>query len=282
MKMALYLLMAGTLGSGFMALAAAPPAAPEVTLTRLDCGKVQVNDLNVFSDTKAYTGRTKTLTVSCYLIRHGKDYLLWDTGLPAALKGAALKQDGPMSPTLQATLPEQLGRLGVKPEQISFVGISHYHFDHSGQAASFPAATLLIGKGDWDALRADPPAFGMDAAFFAPWIKGGSKSESVLGDKDVFGDGTVTMLDMPGHTPGHHSLLVRLKDKGPVLLTGDVAHFQENYDRDGIPSFNIDRADSLASLSRFKQLAANLKATIVIQHEPQDVAKLPAFPEAAR
>ena len=101
-------------------------------------------------------------------------------------------------------------------------------------------------------------------------------------DKDVFGDGTVVMLNTPGHTPGHHSLLVKLKEKGHVLLPGDLAHFHENYDSDGVPTFNTDRAETLASLDRFKQIATNLKATVIIQHDARDVSKLPAFPAAAK
>jgi glyoxylase-like metal-dependent hydrolase (beta-lactamase superfamily II) len=89
------------------------------------------------------------------------------------------------------------------------------------------------------------------------------------------------MLDMPGHTPGHHSLLVKLKNKGNVLLSGDLAHFKENYDGDGVPTFNTNRADTLASLDRFKDMARNLKATVIIQHDARDIGKLPAFPAAA-
>ena len=98
----------------------------------------------------------------------------------------------------------------------------------------------------------------------------------------MFGDGTVVMLDMPGHTPGHHSLLVKLKEKGNVLLTGDQAHFRENYESNGVPTFNFNRADTLASFDRFKQIAKNLNATVIIQHDPRDIDKLPAFPAAAK
>ena len=104
----------------------------------------------------------------------------------------------------------------------------------------------------------------------------------MVGDKDVFGDQSVVVLNTPGHTPGHHSLLVKLKDKGYVMITGDLAHFQENYDSNGVPTFNVSRADTLASLDRFKKLAANLHATVIIQHDARDIEKLPAFPAAAK
>jgi glyoxylase-like metal-dependent hydrolase (beta-lactamase superfamily II) len=90
------------------------------------------------------------------------------------------------------------------------------------------------------------------------------------------------MLRAPGHTPGHSILLVRLKEMGPVLLSGDAVHFRENYDYEGVPGFNFDRAQTIASIQRIKQMQKNLKATLIIQHDPRDIGKLPAFPAAAK
>ncbi|MFZ5666768.1 MAG: N-acyl homoserine lactonase family protein [Pseudomonadota bacterium] len=263
-------------------LASSPAIAQqaEVKLWRLDCGTVAANDLNAFSDTKAYTGKSKQLASSCYLIQHGSDYMLWDTGLPAAMKGKPLDIKAAMDATVTLTIKEQLATLNVDPASIKYVAVSHYHFDHIGQLADFPGATLLVGKNDWQVVTTDPATYGADPKPFEAWIKGGSKVEAVANDKDVFGDGSVTMLRLPGHTPGHNGLLVRLKRK-PVLLTGDLAHFSENYKSNGVPTFNYDRAETLASLDRFKKLADNLGATVIIQHEPADIKKLPAFPQAA-
>ena len=255
--------------------------AAEVTLWRLDCGAVQINDLSLFSDTFGYVGEKRKLTDSCYLIRHGNDYLIWDTGMPTGLKGAPLSSDAPLSPTLTTTLAEQLAILKVKPEQIAIVGISHYHFDHVGQATDFPRAKLLIGKADFDALKTEPLPFGADPSLLAPWLKDGAPSEQIVGDKDIYGDGSVTMLSMPGHTPGGHALLVRLAKKGPVLLSGDVAMFEEQFKANGVPGINTDRADSLASMDRLQKIAKTLKATLVVQHDANDIAKLPAFPASA-
>jgi glyoxylase-like metal-dependent hydrolase (beta-lactamase superfamily II) len=112
-------------------------------------------------------------------------------------------------------------------------------------------------------------------------VSGKGKVEPVLGDRDVFGDASVRMIDLPGHTPGHHGLMVKLKNKGNVLLSGDQAHFNENYATEGVPDFNTNRADTLTSFKRFKDMARDSNATVIIQHEPADVAKLPAFPQAA-
>lgn len=284
MKRALVLLIAGTVLSAAAAwTASAADPTPKVTLTRLDCGSIQVNDLNLFSDTDAYAGQKKRLTSSCYLIKHGDELMLWDTGLPAAMKGAAQNATDPMSPTITRTLVEQLADLGVRPEQITRIGISHFHFDHIGQAASFKNAKLMIGAGDWAALTEDKPDPRLANVLPAlkPWLDDRSKADPVAGDRDVFADGTVRMLNLPGHTPGHHGLLVKLARKGHVLLTGDQAHFTANYASEGVPSFNTHRGDTLASFKRFKDIARNTRATVIIQHEPADIAKLPAFPAAA-
>lgn len=273
-----------------LALAACQPGAgedaaaderPLVELWRLDCGSIHVGDLNLFSDSDAYPGQSKELTDSCYLIRHGSDYMLWDAGLPLAVQGHDIDEAAPMDATLANTLEAQLGELGLTPADIGRVGISHYHFDHVGQLPVFPDATLLIGSGDWAVLTSDEQDATVDAAPFAHWVSGGGRVEPVDGDGDVFGDGSVVMLDTPGHTPGHHSLVVRFGDRRPVMLTGDLAHFRENYETNGVPTFNSDHDRTVASLERFKARAADIEATVVIQHEPGDVGELPYFPEAA-
>jgi N-acyl homoserine lactone hydrolase len=250
-------------------------AVPELTLTRLDGGGEDApTDLAIFSDTGAFDGVKRQLKSSAYLIKHGDQYLLWDTGIDPAAK------DDHGVAVVKTMLTAQLAQLGVTPEQISLVGISHNHGDHLGQARAFPKATLLIGQGDWQALTASTDAD--ERAQVEPWLNGHAKVEPVSLDKDVFGDGTVVMLRTPGHTAGHHSLLVRLKGLGPVVLTGDLAIVREGYATNEVPSFNESRADSLASLDRIKRLAAKLKATVIIQHDVRDIAKLPAFPNAAK
>jgi glyoxylase-like metal-dependent hydrolase (beta-lactamase superfamily II) len=56
----------------------------------------------------------------------------------------------------------------------------------------------------------------------AHWLGGGGKLEEVDADRDVFRDNSVMMLNLRGHTPGHHGLLVKLAGKGYVLLSGDI------------------------------------------------------------
>jgi glyoxylase-like metal-dependent hydrolase (beta-lactamase superfamily II) len=264
---------------GWAALTGMQVPAPELEMWRLDCGEVAFADFNAFfSDTSEYRAGPKRLVSSCYLIRHGAQYLLWDTGLPGALVGNPARTPQ-LTATLRARIVDQLARIGVRPDQVTLVGISHYHFDHTGQAGDFPQARLLIGPGDLAALRGTDP--GVERAPLAHWLTGGGEVVEARGDHDVFGDGSVTMLSLPGHTPGHHGLLVRLAS-GPVLLSGDTYHFAEQVARRGVPPFNTSRAESLASMDRFDRLGRNLRARVIIQHEPADVARLPAFPGSAR
>lgn len=256
------------------AASAMAASAPSITLTRLDCGTVEFKDFNAFfSDTLEYPPGPRRLTDSCYLIRHSDKYLLWDTGFSAELAGGS-KDMGGIVASLARTIPGQLGDLGLKPSDIAVVGISHRHGDHTGQAKDFPGARLVVGKADFDqsAGKDDP---------FGPWR--GKDAKTTLadgGDVDIFGDGSVIALNLPGHTQGHLALLVKLAS-GPVLLTGDLYHATIAREKRGVPPFNANRADTLASMDRFERLAKQLGAKVIIQHEPADITKLPAFPKAA-
>lgn len=260
-----------------------PPdgASVSMALWRLDCGTILFNDISHFSDSFTYRpGQPRQLVGSCYLIKHGDRYMLWDSGLSAKNIGAPVKTPA-VTLTLQRTIADQLKQLAVRPDQIQIIGISHYHSDHLGQAALFPKARLIIGKADMDVLKAVPPRSGVEPALLRPWVSGGASVVEATGDVDVFEDGSVIMLKTPGHTPGHHSLLVRLAG-GTFILTGDAYHFQDQMVLRGVPSGNDNRADTLASMDRLERIARNLQARIIIGHDPEDVAKLPLFPQAAQ
>jgi glyoxylase-like metal-dependent hydrolase (beta-lactamase superfamily II) len=272
--------------AALLAASAAPAQSPAadgtLQLWRLDCGDFVMKRFGAwFSDTFQYPPGARNLVGSCYLIRKGDQVLLWDTGMSDTLIGKPVDTaDQRMS--LKAGLVGQLARIGVKPAEVDIVGISHFHADHTGQARHFPSATLAIGKADWDALKGDGLPQLKDAReHLAHWLKGPGKAVPVPTDADLFRDGSVIMLGLPGHTPGHTALLVRLAS-GPVLLSGDQYHFTEAVKNRGVPSFNTNRADTLASHDRFDRIAANVGAKVIIQHEPADVAKLPAFPTSAQ
>ena len=263
------------LAAGALAGLAIPAQAADMALTRLDCGTPQaptaVNQR--FSDTYSYGDLKLQFVYSCYIIKHDDDYLLWDTGHAMTTPNVAPK----------VSIVDQLAKLDIKPDQIKYVGISHYHADHTGQVGSFPKATLLIGAREWEAITAPKPAAGVNFKPFEGWIKGENKVEPLPLDKDVFGDGSVIVLRTPGHTPGHQSLLVKLPQTGAVILSrrcgalprelrfGRRAVVQLRPRRDG----GVDRAPQEAASN-------SQKAKLIIQHDARDVGMLPAFPAAAK
>ena len=250
------------------------PTTGTTSIVRIDCGSVDVaNFTKIFSDREAYPQGHRHLTNSCYLITHNGKRLLWDTGLSAELKGKKQDFEG-MVLSVEKTVPEQLAVLGLKPDDVNVVGISHNHADHVGQLPEFANKPLLVGKPDFDgaAGKKDDP--------FAAWRAPGRPVTPLTGDYDVFGDNNVIALFLPGHTPGHYGLLVKLKS-GPVLISGDTVHAREAAQLKAVPVFNTDRNQSLQSMERMEKIAKDTGAKIVIQHDDRDIALLPPFPKAA-
>ena len=254
--------------------ATSPATAAKISLARLDCGSATIKNFDKFFSDKPglYESAPRDITDSCYLIRHGDQQMIWDTGFPASWKGQT-HDLGDLTVRIDKTLAEQLAQVGLKPADIDIVGISHMHSDHTGQAAEMPQAELLIGKADFDQTKGKDDPFGS-------WRSDGAKVRAVTGDTDVFGDGSVVALHLPGHTPDHLALLVKLAS-GPVLLTGDLYHSRDAREKRGVPPFNTSREETLQSMDVFEKLAKDTGAKVVIQHEPRDIALLPAFPKSA-
>jgi len=246
-----------------------------ISLTRLDCGHAEFKDMNgFFSDRPGvYPPGPGKVTDSCYLIRHGDQQMVWDTGLPAETKTKPMNENG-MVASIDRTLADQLQQVGVKPDDVDVLGISHMHGDHIGQAAQFTNARLFIGKRDFQMLEGKPNDT------LKGWRTQGKPVTLISNDTDVFGDGSVVALHLPGHTPDHLALLVNLKS-GPVLLSGDLYHSTIAREKKAVPGFNTSREQTLASMDKFEAIARKTGAKVIIQHEPNDIAKLPSFPQAA-
>ena len=86
------------------------------------------------------------------------------------------------------------------------------------------------------------------------------------------------MVSTPGHTPGHQSLLVHLKNSGFVILSGDAVHSEENFEKDTVPSLNTNKEESIASMEKIRQLIATYKATLFINHYKRQEDKLKLLP----
>lgn len=268
---------------GALALAAlaaamlAPTAASAAGLKRLyvfDCGRQIGKDQSRWTP-GINVGQPIELSNNCYLIQHERGTLLWETGVPdiiAEKPEGVVTANGAITMFRAKTLAAQLAELGVKPDQINFVGLSHSHGDHIGNVKQFPGAKVLMQAAEHEfALK-------MLGTPFAP----GQEVVKLAGDHDVFGDGSVTIVATPGHTPGHQVLLVKLPKTGALVLSGDLVHFQMSWDRRIVPDFNFDKAASLASLDKVRALLDANKATLWIGHDKDNTARLkrsPAFYE---
>lgn len=224
-------------------------------------------------------GKPITLANSCYLIKHAKGWMLWETGFNESI---ATMKDGFPTPVLHwrwnahKSLTGQLADLGLKPADISHLGFSHAHQDHIGNGSLFAAGTLYIQQAEYDFYlgpKGKPPSIPANFDKLRD-----SKRVTLNGDHDIFGDGSVTIISTPGHTPGHQSLLLKLPKTGAVLLTGDAAHFQENFNQRRSPVQNANREQTLQSMDKIAAVAAANKAQIWINHDVDQTAKLKKSP----
>ena len=120
----------------------------------------------------------------------------------------------------------------------------------------FPQSMLLVQKAEYDWPAPGGPRFRPEQPV-----------TTLEGDRDAFGDGSVTILATPGHTPGHQSLLVKLARTGTVLLSGDAAHFKENWDNRRVPEINFNKEQTSASMRRLAEIMAKEKAQLWINHD---------------
>jgi glyoxylase-like metal-dependent hydrolase (beta-lactamase superfamily II) len=266
-----------------------PPAqqeaeAPAVQLYALDCGRANFPNVDMFADDGSLAGQSRELVDPCFLIRHTDGDLIWDTGFPDAVADMPNGLDLPdmgTRVTMSAKLADQLAQLGLAPADVEFVSFSHAHGDHTGNGNLFAASTWIVDADERAYMfREEARA---DAQSFSAYNQlENAETRLIEGDAehDVFGDGSVRIIQAPGHTPGHAVLLVTLANAGPVLLTGDMWHLAESRERRLVPRFNVDRAQTIASMDKVEALAAETNARVIRQHVAEDIAALPRFPEA--
>jgi len=257
-------------------LRAADPAAA-IRLYALDCGHASFKDSGFFSDTGEYDGKPAAVAVPCFLIRHPKGTLLWDTGLSDKIAESpnGVENEGAHM-NMARTLASQLKELGLSAGDVTYMAFSHLHFDHTSNANAFASSTWILNGTDLKWALGTPTPFAVDPASFSAYSE--AKNQMIDGDHDVFRDGTVRILRAPGHTPGHQVLLLQLSKSGTVILSGDLYHLRDNRKFRRIPTFNSSRAETLASIDRIERIIKNRKARLVVQHDPNDFAALPKFP----
>jgi N-acyl homoserine lactone hydrolase len=237
----------------------------------LDCGRLIAKDQSRWTpDVNA--GQPREFSNNCYLFQHERGTLLWETGVPDSVtehKDGLTAPSGAIVWFRDKTLKDQLESLRVKPDDITYVAISHAHGDHIGNAKLFAKSKVLMQKLEHEfAMNTSPKS-----------LNDNQKVEMLSGDRDVFGDGSLTIISTPGHTPGHQSLLVKLPKTGALILTGDIVHFQYMWDNKVVPPFNFNKEQSLASIERIVKLVAKHKAQLWIGHDKDITAKIDRAPK---
>lgn len=256
-----------------------PPKPPKsLRLYVFDCGVLKPKDADMFGFKKDQIAVLE-MSVPCFLVAHPKGTLMWDVG---TVPDSAFKPDG--SPYVQGMmdvdrpLRPQLEAIGYEPSDIQYLAFSHYHLDHTANANMFAASTWLVEQSERDIMFSDKPApvkveKNYDALKNSKTIILPSDS-----DYDVFGDGTVIIKPAPGHTPGHQVLFLKLRKTGPVLIAGDLYHYQEERHSDHVPNFEYNKQQSLASRAKIEEFLKQSGAQLWIEHDYANNMKLKKSP----
>ena len=253
------------------------PAPRSLRLYVFDCGNLKI-DPTPYGFTKDDLAATD-MSVPCFLVAHPKGALMWDTGvLPdSVFTSAGSVTQGRV--TVTKPLKAQLAAVGYAPADITYLALSHCHFDHTANANDFAGATWLARQAERDAMFAQPTAYArcINPENFSAL----RNSKTVIlkeEDHDVFGDGTVILKSAPGHTPGHQVLFLKLRKTGPILLSGDLYHYPEERAQHHVPATEFSREQTAATREAIEAFLKKSGAQLWIQHDFTANAKLKKAP----
>jgi N-acyl homoserine lactone hydrolase len=176
-------------------------------------------------------------------------------------------------------LGAQLVALGYPPASITYLALSHYHWDHTANANDFAGATWLVRPEERDAMfpaSESGPPLTQPSTYRALRM---SRTVLIHDDEyDVFGDGTVIMKKAPGHTSGHQVLYVQLPTTGGVVLSGDLYHYPEERTLNRVPTFEVNPDQTVATRAAIDAFLAKTHAKMWIQHDFTGNAQLKKSP----
>jgi len=221
---------------------------------------------------------TATMSMECFLIAHPKGTMIWDTG---AVPDSSFKPGGAPGTMRNSTslkpLTAQLAEIGYAPADIKYLALSHFHWDHVGNANLFVGATWLTPKAERDIMFAGTPSPRTEPASYSA-LKN-SKTVFITQDEyDVFGDKTVIIKAAPGHSPGHQVLYLKLKKTGRVVLSGDLYHYPEERNLNRVPTTEYNVEQTVASRAAVEAFLKKTSAQLWIQHDFTGSAKLKKAP----
>jgi N-acyl homoserine lactone hydrolase len=245
-----------------------------------DCGKLSIADPSVYGFTKDDLATTD-MSVPCFLVAHPKGTLMWDVGvLPDSVLNSGPGAVTQGRATVVKPLKAQLAEVGYVSPDITYLAMSHYHWDHTANANDFAHSTWIVEKADRDAMFADPPPKAANIIPDRYSALRNSKTVILTGaDYDVFRDGTVIIKFAPGHTPGHQVLFVKLPKTGPVVLSGDLYHYPEERTQHHVPATEFNREQTAATRVAIEDFVGKTGAQLWIQHDFTANAKLKKAPD---
>ncbi len=252
---------------------AAPPKS--VRLYVFDCGRLDIPDTSAYRLKKEELA-SSAMSAPCFLVAHPKGTLMWDTG-PVA-DGTFKDGVGTLRyATTTKTLTSQLAQVGYAPADITYLALSHFHWDHVGNANLFSGSTWLTPKAERDIMFTDPPSTRTEPQNFSA-LKNSKTVYITTADYDVFGDKTVIIKAAPGHSPGHQVLFLNLAKTGPVVLSGDLYHYPEERQRKLVPMTEFNPDQTVASRVTIEQFLKDSHAQFWIQHDMIGYSKLKKSP----
>ena len=229
---------------------------------------------------------TTRLPVTCFLIVHPKGTLMWDAGsVPDSVwkyNGSPASynveyKDVKRDVSLTKPFKTQLEEIGYSPATITYLVLSHYHYDHTGNANIFSGATWLVRQIEYDAMFSDqPPKVTWPNTYSS--LKKNRRQFLTKDEYDVFGDGTVIIKSAPGHTPGHLVLFLKLKKTGNIVLSGDLYHFAEERTLNRYPTFEFDQEQTRLARIEIDKFLKKMNAQLWIQHDLQENIRLKKSP----
>ena len=268
--------LAAVVSTASMAAVQSPPDPPEtVRMYVFDCGVLRIADpMPLFGLKKEEVGATD-LSDAAYLIVHPRGTLMWEAGLvPDAGIGAANARPGAPARRLRDLMAD----VGYRPENVTYFAVSHGHGDHTANASEFRGSIWLVNQAEHDAMFAEKaPRFYTPATYAA--LSTAAKTMFINGEYDVFEDGSVVIVQTPGHTPGHQVLFVRLAKTGTVALTGDLYHYPEEVGRREVAPAQGDQEITLRSRAAVDAFLKKTGGQMWITHDLLGFSKLKKAPE---
>jgi N-acyl homoserine lactone hydrolase len=272
-----------TLGSGHLGRAVRAQARPEAVkslrLYVFDLGNLPVDKGNMFEPPIDVAAGGCCIIVG-HLIVHPKGTLIWDTGVvPDALigtktKGAERYTGKPFS--------AKLAEIGYRPEDITYLGFSHYHFDHTANANLFQKSTWIVQEPERNAMFAGeqlPGGSQPDPSHYSALKTSKAIVLANMDEYDVFGDGTVVIKAAPGHTAGQQVLILNLPKTGRVMLAGDLYHFREERALQVLPhTLEFDKEQSRASRVMIEAYIKKNNIPMWIEHDSRLYATMKKAP----